>query len=222
MQRALRPVARHWYGRRYDVRVTGGEHVPTTGAVLVAGNHIGLLDGPLVAAYTPRPVHLLTKVEMFDGVMGRFLRSVGQIPLSRFEADPGGIKACIRVLRDGGVVGIFPEGGRGAGDLQRFRPGLAYLALVTAAPVVPVAILGTREPGGGLDSVPPAGSRLHLVYGRPLQVESRPWPRTPAVVRRATEQLHEHLLAHLAEALTDTGEKLPGPLPVADPAEAVP
>ena len=61
------------------------------------------------------------------------------------------MKTCLRVLRDGGVVGIFPEGTRGAGEFDRFHRGAAYLALVTGAPVVPVVILGTREPGGGTE-----------------------------------------------------------------------
>ena len=76
---------------------------------------------PLLAIFAPRPVHALTKQEMFEGRLGRFLRASGQIPLDRFHADPGAIRSCLRVVRDGGAAGIFPEGTRGDGELHR-RP----------------------------------------------------------------------------------------------------
>ena len=76
------------------------------------------------------------------------------------------MKACLRVLRDGGAVGIFPEGSRGAGEFERFHRGAAYLALVTGAPVVPVIMLGTREPGGRTASLPgQAAAAIDMVFG---------------------------------------------------------
>ena len=85
---------------------------------------------------------------MFRGFLGRFLLASGQIPLDRLRTDPAAVKSCLRALRDGRAVGIYPEGSRGAGDLQRFHRGAAYLALVSGAPIVPVITLGSREPGG--------------------------------------------------------------------------
>lgn len=211
--RLLRPAARGWFRSRYDVYLHGTEHVRPQGPHIIASNHIGLLDGPLLAAFAPRPVHALTKKEMFDGHTGRALRALGQIPLARYEVDPSAIKDCLKVLRDGGVVAIFPEGARGAGELRRAHAGVAYLALVTGAPVVPVAIFGTREPGGHIDSVPPAGSRFDLVYGSPVYLEQQPWPRTQAQVRQATETLRNSLVQHLVEAKGITGRSLPGPIP---------
>ena len=78
--------------------------------MIFACNHVGVVDGPLLAIFAPRPVHALTKEEMFKGFMERFLLSAGQIPLDRFHTDPRAVKTCLRVLRDGHVVGIFPEG----------------------------------------------------------------------------------------------------------------
>ena len=80
--RVVRPVARAMLSRRYDVHLHGTEHVPRHGAAIIASNHIGLLDGPLLAAFAPREVHALTKKEMFEGRTGTFLRAVGQIPLA--------------------------------------------------------------------------------------------------------------------------------------------
>jgi 1-acyl-sn-glycerol-3-phosphate acyltransferase len=211
--RTLRPVARACFSRRYDVRLHGTEHVPARGPAIVASNHIGLLDGPLMAAYTPRPVHALTKKEMFEGHTGLLLRAVGQIPLSRHHVDPSAVKDCVKVLRDGGLVGIYPEGTRGDGELHVLHRGVAYLALVTGAPVVPLAVFGTRERGGGVDSVPGGGARFDFVYGPPVYLEQHAWPRTQAEVRRAAADLRNKLVEHLVDAMALTGRTLPGPIP---------
>jgi 1-acyl-sn-glycerol-3-phosphate acyltransferase len=162
-------------------------------------------------------VHALTKREMFRGGMARFLRSSGQIPVDRFAPDPGAIKACLRVLRDGGVAGIFPEGARGAGELALFKRGTAYLALVTGAPVVPVTLFGTREPGFDSHSRPSRGAPpVEIVFGESWQVAAVPWPRRKAQVDAASASLRTHMLGTLAEAKTTTGRELPGPLPAGD------
>lgn len=208
-----RPAAQAVLRRRYDIRLHGLEHVPATGPVILAANHIGVLDGPLLGLFSPRPVHALTKREMFHGRTGRFLLRAGQIPVDRYTVDPRAIRVSLRVLRDGGVVGIFPEGRRGDGELHRFHHGASYLALVTGAPVVPVVFLGTREPGGGINSVPPRGSRFDLVYGPPVRLKARPWPRTPGMVRETSMLLRERLRETVELARSTTGRNLPGPLP---------
>jgi 1-acyl-sn-glycerol-3-phosphate acyltransferase len=209
----LRPFARWLFRRRYDVRVHGAEHVPATGPVILAANHIGIIDGPLLAIFAPRPVHALTKIEMFRGRLGRFLHYSGQIPLDRYVADPQAVKQGLRVLRDGGVVGIFPEGHRGAGELERFHRGAAYFALVTGAPVVPVIMIGTREPGGHTGSLPDKRARIELVFGTPFTLEQKPWPRRRGDVESASLRLRDRMLDDLREALVTTGRSLPGPLP---------
>lgn len=215
--RTLQPAGRAWFNRRYDVHVAGLQHVPARGPAIVAANHIGWLDGPLMAAYTPRAVHALTKREMFEGRLGRFLRAVGQIPLDRMLVDSAAVRGALRVLRDGGVVGIFPEGARGSGEVAHARGGAAYLALVTGAPVVPLAILGTREPGAWSESVPPRGTRIHLGFGSPICLDPQPWPRRKADVRDATERIRRKLQSHVQRAVAETGLDLPGPLRADDP-----
>lgn len=211
--RALRPLARAAVRRRYAIGVHGGEHVPARGPVILASNHVGVLDGPLLAVFSPRPVHTLTKHEMFDDRLGTLLRAAGQIPLDRFHADPGAVKTSLRVLRDGGALGVFPEGRRGDGELRRFHRGTAYLALVTGAPVVPVAMLGTREPGGHMESLPRPGGALDVVFGAPFRCEPRRWPRTKEQVEHLSMLIREHMLVHLDLARALTGQELPGPLP---------
>ncbi len=211
--RMLRPPARAILRQRFDVRVRHAERVPTSGPVIVAGNHVGILDGPLLAIFTPRPVHALTKAEMFTGRMGLLLRGSGQIPLDRYAADPRALKTCLQVLRAGDVVGVFPEGGRGDGELSRFHHGTAYLALATGAPVVPMMMFGTRPPGGGLDALPERGDQVDLWYGRPWSVDPVPWPRSRAAVLEASALLRERMLADLDTAKAETGRSLPGPIP---------
>ncbi|WP_278255826.1 lysophospholipid acyltransferase family protein [Nocardioides convexus] len=161
-----RPASRWLIRRRYDVRVRHPERFPVSGPVVVAGNHVGFVDGPLMAIFAPRPVHALTKEEMFAGPLGWFLRRAGQVPLDRQHTDPRAVRTALRVLRDGHAVGVFPEGSRGAGDLEIFHTGAAYLALVTGAPVVPLTFLGTREPGGSSELAAAAGGSDRHRRGR--------------------------------------------------------
>jgi 1-acyl-sn-glycerol-3-phosphate acyltransferase len=199
----------------YDVRVHGAEHVPRSGPVLLTCNHIGLLDGPLLTAIAPRPVHALVKREMFDGMGGPLLRGVGQISVERTIVDPFAVKQSVRVLRDGGVVAIYPESSRGRGDVTHARLGMAYLALLTGAVVVPVAHLGTRLDGESVHAVPARGSRLDVVFGAPLRPASTPvpWPRRQRDVKALAETLRVGLAGHVQDAVRLTGRQLPGEAP---------
>lgn len=212
----VRPFARWVVRLRYDVRVVDGDKVPRTGPVIFASNHVGVMDGPLLAIYAPRPVHALTKSEMFRGLVGDMLLRSGQIPLDRFNPDPLSVKRCLRVLRDGGAIGIFPEGARGGGEFDRFHTGAAYLAMVTGAPIVPVVQFGTREPGAGSGAMPAKDGTIEMVYGDPIHIPKVPWPRRKRDVAAASLKLREQLVANLEHAKQLTGRTLPGPLPAAD------
>lgn len=208
-----RPMSRWIIRRRYDVRVHHAERFPERGPVVVAANHIGIVDGPLLAIFAPRPVHALTKIEMFEGRLGAFLRLTGQIPIDRFRADPRAVRVSLHVLREGGAVGVFPEGTRGSGELTTFQRGAAYLAMVTGATVVPMTFIGTREPGGHMDSLPRKKARIDIVVGHPAPVDAVPWPRIRTLMTAVSDDLHQQMLAGLKEALAETGRTLPGPLP---------
>ena len=205
-------VRRYW-----DIQVRGAGHLPATGPVILVGNHMGILDGPLMAILTRRPVHALTKTEMFSGPMGALLTAAGQIPVHRTQVDPRALRTALRVLGDGGVVGVFPEGSRGDGSVSRVAGGSAYLALVTGAPVVPLAFLGTREYGAGHNSFPPRRSRLVLSYGEPRSWPRQEWPRRRQAVRAVAEEHRAMLVALLHDAMAATGIPLPGPIPHSPP-----
>jgi 1-acyl-sn-glycerol-3-phosphate acyltransferase len=199
--------------RRWDVTVRGAEQVPTDGPLVVAANHVGLLDGPLMAILTPRPVHVLTKREMYEGRLGGLLTASGQIPVHREGPDPYAVKAALHVLREGHAVGVFPEGTRGAGEVEHVKPGAAYLAMASGATVVPLVFLGTRPPGGTSNSLPPPRSRIVMSFGSPLEVDHHPWPRRQPATHALSGRIRDALLATLAEAREATGMSLPGPIP---------
>lgn len=195
----------------WRVHVHSADLVPRTGPVILAANHVGLLDGPLLAAVTRRLSFALIKYEMFAGTVGRVLAHFGQIPIDRRAIDKTAISRCVQVLRANKVLAVFPEGSRGSGEVRVARGGAVYLAMVTGAPIVPVALLGTREPGQTRDELPGRGAPMHVVYGEPLLVPRHDWPRRRPAVAEWTERLQARLAAHVAEAQERTGLSLPGP-----------
>lgn len=211
--RLLRPLARWYLDRRWNVRQRGMHKVPETGPVIFASNHIGWLDGPLLILCTPRPAHALVKAEAFQGRTGRLLRFAGQIRLERSRRDVGALRTAADALAAGQSVVIYPEGVRGAGDVESIKDGVAWLALVSGAPVVPVAIFGTRAPGAVSESRPERGSTVDVVYGGVFRVAPLAWPRTRAHVADVAGQIHDHLRRHVAWAAETGHLELPGPLP---------
>lgn len=201
--------------RRYESHVHGLEQVPLTGPVIFASNHMGYLDGPLLFTVAPRRVHALVKEQMFDSFFGHVLLQIGQICIDRWNPDPRAVKTCLRILDDGGVVAIYPEGSRGRGDIAVSKGGAAYLALVSGAPIVPVACLGTRADGASLDKMPRRGTRVDTVFGAAIRVAPEPWPRTQQQVRSLNAVVQETLAAHVKSACELTGHTLPA-LPVID------
>jgi 1-acyl-sn-glycerol-3-phosphate acyltransferase len=211
--RVGRPGASAVLRRWYDVRIHDDHHVPRQGPVLLAPNHVGYLDGPLLVITAPRIVHAMIKREMFSGPLKPILRAGGQVPLDRFNVDPLAVKRALRVLRDGKVLAIYPEGSRGAGDGRFVKRGWAYLATVTGARVVPVAVFGSRLPGTSVSDLPPRGHRVDVVYGEPITVSTTPWPRRSADILALTEDLQKRFMEHIEQAQRRCGGILPGSAP---------
>jgi 1-acyl-sn-glycerol-3-phosphate acyltransferase len=130
----------------WRVRVYGAENVPLEGPLIVACNHISLLDPPILGAFCPRMLHYMAKQELFEIFgFGALIRSFGAYPVDRKRNAAGAIKRSVEVLRSGGAIGIFPEGGRNlTGDVEA-RQGAALLASLAKAPVVPAAIVGSAR-----------------------------------------------------------------------------
>ncbi|TDD64846.1 1-acyl-sn-glycerol-3-phosphate acyltransferase [Jiangella aurantiaca] len=189
----------------YRVTITGAANVPRTGPVILAPNHTGFLDAPLLMGTCPRPVHTLAKKELFKGPLGWLLHGVGQIPLDRDDPSRSMVKSGIGVLDDGRILVVFPEGTRGAGDFAELRTGLAWFALRSGAPVVPVVFTGTASRGRTFGSMPGLRSRVEVVFGRPVTLPTG-GGRTRSALDAATEQLREALVAHREAVASRTEE----------------
>jgi 1-acyl-sn-glycerol-3-phosphate acyltransferase len=212
------PAWSRWFGRFlgrvvWNTRVVGAEHVPTSGPVIIAANHTGLLDGPLLLGVAPRPLHILVKESMFVGPLGWILRASGQIPVDR-DSGRAALSAGRAVLRRGGAVGVFPEGTRGRGDFSGTRAGLAWLALNGGAPVVPAAVLGTRRTGRGVNSLPQLRGRLHVEFGEPIVLTRAPGVPGKVATENAAETVRDGLAAHVAAVAEHTGITLPADDPL--------
>lgn len=197
---ASRPFGWALFHSVFHVEVRGGHHIPRQGPVLLAGNHTGFLDGPLVYALSPRSATFLAKSELFVGPLARALGWLGQIPVHRGRPDRTALRTGLAVLEGGGALGVFPEGTRGAGTLEQVSDGLAYLALRSGAPVVPLAVLGTAEAMPKGSRLPRFRAPLTLVFGPPITVTADGPPRARRTVRHAAEELRLALVAHLLEA----------------------
>ncbi|MQA88333.1 MAG: 1-acyl-sn-glycerol-3-phosphate acyltransferase [Streptosporangiales bacterium] len=207
-----RPVGKGLLHLLWRVRVYGAEHVPQEGSALIAANHTGIVDGPLMFGTCPRPVHALTKDEMFFWPLGPVLTGAGQIPVVRTTLDVPALRACLGVLRDGRLLGIYPEGSRGDGDFAAVKGGAAWLALRTGAPIVPLVCFGVRRTNGSVSLPPRPRTPMDVVYGPPFRVEApEPWGRylPRRIVAKVTEQIHTRLLEHLAYACELTGRASP-------------
>ncbi|MDD9207020.1 lysophospholipid acyltransferase family protein, partial [Georgenia sp. 10Sc9-8] len=130
----------------WNTHVHGTEHVPATGPVIIASNHTGVVDGPLLHGAIPRGSHVIVKQEFFDSPIGFLMTWAGQIPVDR-SSGRAALNVAQQLLEEDRVVGIFPEGTRGRGDASSVKAGVAWLAVRTGAPVVPAACLGTRRTG---------------------------------------------------------------------------
>jgi 1-acyl-sn-glycerol-3-phosphate acyltransferase len=189
-------------------RVLGGWRVPATGPVILAVNHSHNIDGPMVIGVAPRASHFLVKKEAFVGPLGPFMRSVGQLEVDRSTADRTAITRALDVLAGGGVLGIFPEGTRGEGDFAALRAGLAYFAVRSGAPIVPVAVLGSTERSGRLiKALPALRSRIDVVFGDPFEAGDGSGRRTRKALDEATERIQKQLTAHLEDARRLTGRQ---------------
>jgi 1-acyl-sn-glycerol-3-phosphate acyltransferase len=163
-------------------RILGKQNVPRSGAVIIASNHLSFIDSVVITLVAPRSVSFLAKSEYFTGsglkgLMSRlFFTGIGAIPVERSagQAAQDALDSGLAVLERGDAFAIYPEGTRSRdGRLYRGRTGVAWLALTSGAPVVPVALTGTEN------IQPPGSRRVHLArvtveFGIPVAVTGVP------------------------------------------------
>jgi 1-acyl-sn-glycerol-3-phosphate acyltransferase len=165
-----------WLRLLYRPWVQGMEHIPDDGPAILASNHLSFSDSIFLPLMVDRPITFLAKSDYFTGrgVKGRliawFFGAVGQVPVDRTggRASEAAITTGLRVLGEGTLLGIYPEGTRSPdGRLYRGKTGVARMALESQVPVIPVAMINTRhiQPPG---KVIPRIARVGIRIGEPL------------------------------------------------------
>jgi 1-acyl-sn-glycerol-3-phosphate acyltransferase len=160
------PFMRLWFGLRSE----GVERIPAQGPVIIAPNHKSFWDAFFVGVAAPRHVRFMGKTELFEGRLGRLYVRLGAFPVRRGTADADALETARVVLRQGGVLALFPEGTRirDPEGLGEPHSGAGRLALETGAPLVPAAISGSER----LFLGPlPKPRRVRLSFGEPIAVE---------------------------------------------------
>lgn len=151
----------------YRLHVEGEENIPAQGAVIVAPNHKSNFDPPIVGvAFRKRVIHYMAKEELFKNpVFGYLLRQFGTFPVKRGSVDRSAVRRAIRELKTGNALGIFPEGTRIQREgLGRFHSGMASLAFMSGAAILPVAVVGSMK-------MPHKSGPLAVLIGKPIEVK---------------------------------------------------
>jgi 1-acyl-sn-glycerol-3-phosphate acyltransferase len=177
----------------YRLRVRHRERIPATGPIVVVANHSAMIDGPLLYGLLGRRSSFLIKQEMFRGLLGWILLRIGQLAVRRGEVDRAPLLTAVRLLRDGGVVVVFPEGTRGSGDVANVQQGAAWLARAGGARMLPVAIRGTCRPPGSSRRFRPL---VDVLVGEPFAI---PPGRGRAALTAATTEIRNRLAALVTE-----------------------
>ncbi|WP_153732207.1 lysophospholipid acyltransferase family protein [Sporosarcina obsidiansis] len=174
----------------YRIKIIGKEKFPEEGGVLLCTNHIDNLDPPIVGITCPRTVHFMAKEELFTKpILKTVLPQVQAYPVKRGMSDREAFRTTIKLLRDGKVVGLFPEGTRSkTGELGKGLAGAGFFALKGGeAKVVPCAIIGPYK----------AFSQLKVVYGDAIDM-------TPFRERKASaEEVTEAIMSEIAKLIEE-------------------
>ena len=177
------PFLRLWF----RMRVTGAEHIPREGAAIVAPNHKSFWDSFFIGVCTHRHVRFMAKTELIEARYGPLLVRLGAFPVRRGESDADALETARTVLRQGGLLALFPEGTRirDPESLGSPRRGAGRLALEAGAPIVPAAISGTEDLFLGPF---PRPRRVQVAFAEAIQVDEM------AVTPEAASTLVEELV----------------------------
>jgi len=147
----------------YRPKVYGKQNVPKEGPIIFVGNHRHAFDPVVVMTYTKRIVHYMAKESIFKGIHGKILEEIGLIKVYRTKSNPVAVTEAVEILKQGGTVGIFPEGHRNRTneELLKFRHGAVAIAKQANTKIVPFAIRGQYKV---------FKKRLELEFGEPVDI----------------------------------------------------
>ena len=210
----LTPLAR----MLYRPRIEGRGDVPKTGPVIFASNHLSFIDSIAIPVAAPRTVRFLAKSSYFDGkglkgwASREFFTALGASPVER-GAGQAALEALDqqkRFLEAGEAIALYPEGTRSLdGRLYKGRTGVAFLALQTGAPVVPVGLTGTNEimPVGA--KMPRLRPRVSVKFGKPIDVSRHGGAESGRARRLATDEIMAAIHALSGQELANAYNEVP-------------
>jgi 1-acyl-sn-glycerol-3-phosphate acyltransferase len=182
-----RLIGRYLYVPVFRFHVHHIDRFPLTGPVVLVANHSSMIEPQVLFGIVPRRSVFLVKGELFKGIAGKGLRAIGQLAIRRGSPDRKPLLAAVQVLRGGGLIGVFPEGTRGDGDVRNAEQGAAWLVRSSGAVVQPVAVRGTRRPPGSGRRWRPV---VDVLVGKPFEVTVG---RGRAGLQAGTEQIRAAL-----------------------------
>ncbi|MEC1719674.1 lysophospholipid acyltransferase family protein [Schinkia azotoformans] len=152
-----------YFKSQYKIEVVGTENIPKDGGVLLCSNHISNNDPPLVGVTCPRDISFMAKEELFRmPVIKTIMHGIRAFPVKRGMSDRNALKAGLSLLKEGNVLGLFPEGTRSkTGELGTGLAGAGFFALRSNAAVVPCAVIGPYK----------RFNKMKVVYGKPIDFE---------------------------------------------------
>jgi len=176
------------------------DKIPLEGPYILVSNHISSLElPPLRLLMNPRPIRTLAKIETWDKkLLGWVLDQWEAIPIKRGESDMAALRTSLQVLKDGGILGIMPEGTRsGNGELGRGNPGIAILALKSGCPIVPMAFWGVEKAKANIKEL--RRTDFHLRAGDPFTLEPPAGKTTHEDRQKMADTVMQHIAALLPE-----------------------
>jgi 1-acyl-sn-glycerol-3-phosphate acyltransferase len=153
----------------FRMHVSGADHIPASGAAIIAPNHKSFLDSFFIGVCTPRHLRFMAKTELIEARYGRLLVRLGAFPVRRGQSDADALETARTILEQGGLLALFPEGTRIRDPEELGHPhrGAGRLALETGAPLVPAAITGTEKLFLGPIPKP---RRVQVAFSEPILV----------------------------------------------------
>lgn len=187
----MRPVVRGFSRALWRLEFKGIENIPADTGLIVASNHQSYGDPFWLGLPIKRPVRFLAWSEAFSWpVVGKMIQLLGAWPLQIEGSDPSAIRRSLSWLRNGGVVVIFPEGGRGLpdGSMIHMKGGAVRMALEADVPILPVTVRGANKVWPATHTLPRPG-KVEITYHPIIRVEQMLGEETRACARRETERL---------------------------------
>jgi len=205
------------------LRVEGVENVPRKGGVVLACNHPGGMDSFVLGFASPRQVYYMAKRELFNvhPVMTFLLYRIGAFPINRGARDTEAIEYSVELLKQGRVLGMFPEGTRNRGKpMRRGKSGAVRIAIDAGVPVVPVAVLGIPHLHKNWLN-PFKRTQLSVQFGQPMLFPAGTMEDvqeyTTEIMLEVARMMPPDLRGHYGEAVASSRDRTPPRTPVAEP-----